>query len=134
MSTPPFVDVTYAADMFHVSPDLIHDWLREGKLKAVGGKSSNPFVRTVDVAALAAEIIAPVGSDEPPKRVKSASTKVQTRLTADAKWAEVSDSDIRDWAQRADPARLRAARKAVDATQERLRAVLGVLDEVEGSG
>lgn len=133
MSTPPFVDVTYAADMFHVSPDLIHDWLREGRLKAVGGKSSNPFVRTVDVAALAADI-APLDSNEPPKRVKSASTRVQTRLTADAKWAEVSDSDIRDWAQRADPARLRAARKAVDATQERLRAVLGVLDELEGSG
>lgn len=133
MSTPPFVDVTYAADMFHVSPDLIHDWLREGRLKAVGGKSSNPFVRTVDVAALAAEIV-PADSNEPPKRVKSASTRVQTRLTADAKWAEVSDSDIRDWAQRADPARLRAARKAVDATQERLRAVLSVLDELEGSG
>ncbi len=131
MSTPlrrfAFVDATHAAEMLHVSVDTVLDWIAEGKLATFGGKPANPFLRSVDVAALAEQL--GVLGDEPPKRVKSATAKVQARLTSDSRWSDVSEEEIRDWARRADAARRQAARTAAAIAQHRLELVLQALED-----
>jgi hypothetical protein len=126
---PPFIDAAYAADMLHVPIDTVLDWVATGKLSPYGGRAGNPFLRSRDVMAVAEQL--GIGEQEPetPKRVKSGSARVQQRLTADARWSDVSDDDIRDWAKRADDTRRAAARKAATSALERLQTVLRVLDE-----
>jgi hypothetical protein len=124
----PFIDSVHAAELLHVTQDVILDWIREGKLAAYGGKPTNPFLRSVDVTALAASL--GVSADEPPKRMKSATAKVQQRITADARWSDVSIDEIRDWARRADGPRRQAARSAAVTARQRLETVLTVLDEL----
>lgn len=130
MSTPAFVDAVYAAQMLNVTTDVILDLVKSGKLRRFGGRPDNPFVRSADVAALAEEF-GVQAAEEPPRRVKSASARVQSRLTADSRWADISEDDIREWARRAEPARRRAARKAALSAREHLATVVQVLDEME---
>lgn len=130
MSRPPFVDAAYAAEQLGVSPETVLDWISEGKLKVYGGRASNPFIRTVDIAALAEEFGLPKET-ESPRRVKSSSARVQTRITADARWSDISEEDVREWAQRADGPRRQAARKAASTAVQRLKTVLNVLDELD---
>lgn len=129
MNIPPFIDAVFAADMLHVSKDTVIDLVREGKLRKVSGQDSNPFVRTSEVAALAEQMGA-AAAEQPGRRIKSASAKVRARLTADARWADVSEAEIRDWAARLDPAARAAARTAVRTTVARLSMLLQVLDDV----
>lgn len=133
MVAPTFIDAAYAADTLHVPLDAILDLVRDGRLRTYGGRASNPFLRSADVAALASEL--GLGADveaEAPRRVKSPSARVQQRITADARWGDVSEEDIRDWASRADDARLHAARKAARTAIERLSFLLQVVDEKLG--
>lgn len=132
MIAPVFIDAAGAAEMLRMPLDAVLDLIREGRLRTFGGKSANPFVRSADVSVLAAELGVQTGEAAEPKRVKSASARVQTRLTADARWADVSDSDIRDWAGRTDPSRRRAGKTVATTAIDRLQAVLRALDEEDG--
>jgi hypothetical protein len=123
-----FVDSVHAAEVLHVTQDTILDWVASGKLRPFGGKPSNPFLRSADIAALVQEI--GIQADEPPRRTKSASAKVQARLTADSRWSDVEEDDIRDWARRADAARRQAARTAAQIARRRLELVISVLEEM----
>lgn len=131
MSTPldrfAFVDAVIAAEVLHVTQDAVLDWVKEGRLRAVGGKPSNPFLRSAEVAALVREL--GVGADEPPRRTKSSSARVQARLTADARWSDLTEADVREWAKRADPARRQAARQTAARARIMLDAVLRILEE-----
>jgi hypothetical protein len=128
MGTPIFIDSVHAAELLGVSQETVLDWVSEGKLRAYGGRPSNPFVRSPDVMVLASEMgLGP--REDRPRRVKSGSARVQTRITADARWSEVSDDDIREWAVRADSTRKQAAMQAVAVARERLEALLRVLEE-----
>jgi hypothetical protein len=129
MVAPVFIDAAGAAEILRIPLDAVLDLIGEGRLRTFGGKAANPFVRSADVSVLAAELgIATTGAAEP-KRVKSASTRVQTRLTADARWADVSESDIRDWVRRVDPARRQAGKVAATTAVERLQMFLRAIDE-----
>jgi hypothetical protein len=126
--TPAFVDTAYAADMLRIPQDTILGWIDAGKLKTYGGRVDNPFVRTPEVTALAEQLgVAP--AVEAPKRSKSASARVQTRLTADSRWKDVTPSDISEWAARADPARRQAARRVAEEARERLEMVMKAIQE-----
>lgn len=130
MSTPVFIDTANAAEMLQLSPDAMLDLIRSRKLRTFGGHTSNPFVRRADIQSLVAELgVAPPA--ETTRKIKSASSRVQTRLTADARWTDVTESDIADWASRADPQRRLAARTAARMALEKLSVVLQVLDEAE---
>jgi hypothetical protein len=102
------------------------DWVRDGKLKAYGGKPGNPFFRSADVAALLRELGVP--EDAPSRRTKSPSARVQARITADARWSDVSVADIEDWARRADSSRRLAARSAALTARQRLDKLLDALE------
>lgn len=130
MAAPKFIDVAYAAEMLHVSRDAILDMVRSGGLKPYGGRAPNYFFRSADVDGLVTELgVKP--EEQSPKRIKSASARVQARLTADARWAEVAAPEIREWVAHAEPARREAARKSAITARERLDVVIQLLDEAE---
>lgn len=128
MSIPVFIDAAYAAEMLHISQDAVLDLIETRKLRTYGGSRQNPFVRSADISALVVEIGQVEEEDAAPRRVKSASAKVQTRLTADARWSDITEDDVYDWARRAEPARRQAAIKAARTAIDRLALVLQALD------
>jgi hypothetical protein len=123
-----FIDAVHAAEILRVPLETVVDWVSAGKLKAYGGKPGNPFLRSNDVAMLLREM--GVEDEEPPKRVKSATAKVQQRLTADARWSDIADDEIVEWARRADPPRRQAARTTAATAIQRLEKVLLALNEL----
>lgn len=126
-----FVDATVAAEALHVSPDTVLDWIKEGRLKTYGGRPSNPFLRSRDVAELAQSLGLPADA-EPARRTRSASARVQTRLTADSRWSEIGEQELREWASRVDAARRQAARVVIAGAGQRLDMLARILDEIEG--
>jgi hypothetical protein len=131
VSTPierfAFVDSVHAAEFLHVSQEAVLDMISGGRLRTFGGKPSNPFLRSTDIAALAEEL--GVSNEEAPRRTKSPTARVQTRLTADARWADIGEDDLREWAARADDARRSGARAAAQVARQRLDLLLHILDE-----
>lgn len=125
-----FVDATHAAEVLHVSQEQVVEWIEAGRIQSYGGKPSNPFVRSADVAAIIAEL--GIDAEEPPKRTKSASARVQQRLTADSRWSDLSEADIREWVRRAEPVRRQAARTAAMHAVGKLQALLRALNDPEG--
>jgi hypothetical protein len=128
MTTPAFIDSVHAAEMLGLSQDAVLDLVKEGKLRTFGGRGNNPFLRSADVMALAPQV-RPADAGPQPKRVKSASARVRQRVTADARWSDVTEADIRDWAARTDAPGRQAARKAANTARERLELLLRILNE-----
>ena len=122
------MDTPYAADMLHVTPDAVLDLVESGRLKPYGGRSPNYIFRSADVAAMQADVT-DATHEKSVRPGKSASARVQTRLTADVRWADITEDDIRQWAARADGSRRQAARTAASIAMQRLDTVLQVLDE-----
>lgn len=131
MSSPierfAFIDSVHAAEHLHVTQEAVLDFISSGRLAAFGGKATNPFLRSVDVIALAGEL--GVAVDDAPRRTKSPAARVQTRLTADARWVDVGEDDLREWASRADNARRSGARAAAQVATHRLELLVRILDE-----
>jgi hypothetical protein len=128
VSTPVFIDSFYAADLLHVSQEAVLDLISEGRLQTYGGRASNPFLRSAEVIALAPSLPAPPDA-EPPRRVKSATSRVRQRITADARWSDIAEDDIRDWARRTDAPARQAARTAAAGAIDKLNMLLRLLDE-----
>jgi hypothetical protein len=124
-----FVDSVHAAEFLHLTQEAVLDLIAGGRLSPFGGKPSNPFLRSADVAALAEEL--GVSEDEAPKRTKSPTARVQTRLTADARWADIGEGDLREWVTRADDARRSGARAAAQVARQRLELLIQIVDEHE---
>jgi hypothetical protein len=122
-----FVDAVIAAEVLQVTRDTVLDWVSSGRLRTFGGKPDNPFFRSADIAQLAEEI--GVRADEQPRRIKSASAKVQQRLTADSRWSDITTDEIKEWVRRTDSSRRQAARVAAATAIQRLEVVLFELDE-----
>lgn len=129
---PPFIDAVHAAEQLHLPVERVLDLVGEGKLERLGGKPGNPFVRTAHVDALAREL--GVDVDEPPRRQKSVTARVQQRITADARWSDVSIEDIEEWVRRAEPERRQAARSAALSARQRLEHLLGAIDAASDGG
>lgn len=131
MSTPierfAFVDSVHAAEFLHITQEAVLDLISSGRVGTFGGKPSNPFLRSADVAALADEL--GVSPEEAPRRTKSPTARVQTRLTADARWADIGEDDLREWVVRADDARRSGARAAAQVARHRLDLLVHILDE-----
>ncbi len=130
MVAPVFIDAAGAADILRLPLDSVLDLIAEGRLKTYGGKSANPFVRSAEVNVLAAELgVGGVVEEEAPRRMKSGSTRVQTRITADSRWSEITEDDIQDWMRRADTVKRQAAKTAATAAVDRLRTLLDMLNK-----
>ncbi|HZS94592.1 MAG TPA: hypothetical protein VFA78_07335 [Chloroflexota bacterium] len=127
---PPFIDSAHAAEILHITPESVLDLIAAGRLAPFAGPPTKPFLRSADVVALAAEMGA--GEEpEPPRRVKSGFARVQTRITADARWGDVSEQDLEEFARRADPAKRVAAAATAAEAMVKLEALIELLDGQE---
>lgn len=126
-----FVDSVHAAEFLGMTREDVLDLIASGRLRPFGGKPSNPFVRSADIAALAQEL--GVQPEAAPKRAKSPIARVQQRLTADARWADIGEDDLRTWVARSDDTRRAGARSAALVAKQRLDTLLRLLDEAESA-
>jgi hypothetical protein len=131
MVAPVFIDAAGAAEILRLPIERVLDLVAEGRLKTYGGKAGNPFVRSADVTALVQELGVGVADEESPRRVKSGAARVQTRLTADSRWSDIEETDIRDWVGRADQVKRQAARTSATIALNRLQLLLQAIDEVD---
>lgn len=128
MSVPVFIDAVHAAELLRVPQDTVMDLIAQGRLRTYGGRTTNPFLRSAEVLALVPEL-GVSETEEEPRRVKGPAARVRQRLTADARWSDISEDDIREWARRTDPAGREAGRTAARTALERLSTVLAALEE-----
>jgi len=131
MSTKfPFVDASFAAEILGVQTSDILDLIDSGRLKAYGGKERNPFVRTADVEALAGEL----GREtvQPPAKRRAADNpvrRIELRLRADSRWADVTDDDLTAWIRLQDEHSVTAARKVAETAMARIGRLLEILGD-----
>ena len=128
----PFVDASFAAELLGVQTADVLSWIAEGKLQTFGGKERNPFVRTTQLEALAREMGKELG--EPAKKRRAADNpvrRVELRIRHDAKWSEITDTDLQAWLREQDPSSLAAAKRVVDTTTERLDRMRRLLGDQE---
>lgn len=125
----PFIDTAFAAEMMGVPQSQILEWIAEGKLKSYGGKERNPFIRSADVEMLASELGRTLSTKKESRAAQNPVRRIQLRLRADARWNEVSETDIAEWARETDLSSRAAAAKVARAAIERLSALLAAVNE-----
>ncbi|NWJ44398.1 MAG: hypothetical protein HXX08_00820 [Chloroflexi bacterium] len=135
---PAFMDAVEAAANLKTDRQTVLQYIQEGKLKSFGGKSGNPFVRTADVDALAAVLgILPTKEEEPPDprtvQKNDPVRKIKLRIQQDAKWNELSESDMRLWAKEIDPVTFVSMRKVATEAISKLESLIKIIDETSKS-
>jgi hypothetical protein len=126
----PFIDAVHAAELLGVDRADILEWIRQGRLASYGGKEQNPFVRTTDIERLATELGYTLASEQPKRRgTQDPVKRVQLRITADARWANVAPEDIDHWVRSLDESARNAARQVAKTAIARLEYVLRLLSE-----
>jgi hypothetical protein len=133
---PSFMDAVEAAANLKTDRVTVLKYIEDGILKAYGGKTGNPFVRTADVDKLASELgvlVKPEESAPDPKVVQrnDPSRKIKLRIQQDAKWGEVDEKAMRLWANEIDLITYVGMRKVANETIAKLEQLLRVMDEVE---
>ncbi len=128
-----FMDATEAAANLRTDRLGVLKLIEEGRLKTFGGRPTNPFVRSEEVARLAQELLgetAEQGSLDPKTVHRNDPVrKLKLRIQQDAKWPEVDETAIRAWAGELDPISYNRMKKVAHDAIERLQLVIKVLDE-----
>ena len=144
--TPPsrfaFVDESEAVRRLGVDHDTLLSLVRAGRLRAYPGVGKGSFFKAGDLDTLARELHPPAAAPAPAEQTaKDAPTaapkrpqhdpayKVHLRLTADLKWYDLSDDDLRTWVRELHPEGYERQRSNITAVITRLRRLLALMDE-----
>jgi excisionase family DNA binding protein len=113
-----FMDVGEVTRRLKIDRLTLDQWIRDGRIKAVRGTGKDVFFRTAEVEALYKELHPEATVADESANVAAASAqpmqlgvrkkqdaqmRVYQRLLADAKWFDISDADIREWARQLAP-------------------------------
>ena len=134
---PAFMDAVEAAANLKTDRLAVLEYIKEGKLKAFGGKPGNPFVRTDDVDKLVVALYPTVEHEQAskidPKTVhrNDPVRKVKLRIQQDAKWPEINEAGMRAWANEIDGISFGRMRKVAEDAINQLQLLIKVIDEVE---
>ncbi|HEY7835031.1 MAG TPA: helix-turn-helix domain-containing protein [Ktedonobacterales bacterium] len=149
MSTPSrfsFVDEGEAVRRLGIDRDTVLSLVRAGRLKAYPGVGKGSFFKLGDLLKLAEELhpaeVAPAeatpGAPEESAAPAPAAAKrpqhdpaykVHLRLTADLKWYDLSDDELRAWVRELHPDAYTRQRTNITAVMARLRRLLSLMDE-----
>lgn len=144
--TPPnrfaFLDESEAFRRLGVDHATLLALVREGRLRAYPGVGKGSFFKAGDLDKLARELhpqaAEPPASEEPtpgvvdaaPKRPQhDPAYKVHLRLTADLKWYDLKDDDLRAWVRELHPEGYTRQRTNITAVIARLQRLLALMDE-----
>lgn len=118
-----FMDASEVARRLKIDRLTLDQWIRDGRIKAYRGVGKDSFFKTAEVEALYGElypetsVAAAIAADESEsaaapssqplqlgvRKKQDAQMRVYQRLLADAKWYDVSESEIREWARQLAP-------------------------------
>lgn len=135
-----FVDESEAVRRLGVDHDTLLSLVREKRLRAYPGVGKGSFFKAGDLDTLARELHPPVAEhtpDEPPAPSMAApkrpqhdpAYKVHLRLTADLKWYDLSDDDLRTWVRELHPEGYERQRTNIASVITRLNRLLTLMDE-----
>lgn len=143
-----FLDDVDTQKLLDVDRVTFVELLRSGRLRPVSSQGSIQFFRAGDVAKLRAELhpepSAPT-DETPPEPTPTAegtprakktkaqdpAMRVHQRLTADLKWYDISDDDLRAWVAQLDPEGYSRRRTHATFLIERMQHIIALLDENE---
>ena len=122
-----------AAELLGVQIADVLDWVAAGKLQTYGGKERNPFLRTTQVEELARELGRELGQPAAKRRqADNPVRRVELRIRADARWADIADSDFEAWVREQDTHALSAARHVAETARDRIGRLIELLDRQRG--
>jgi hypothetical protein len=145
--TPPsrfaFLDESEAVRRLGVDHDTLLSLVRTARLRAYPGVGKGSFFKVGDLDTLARELHPPAAEQPAPDETpESAATpaapkrpqhdpayKVHLRLTADLKWYDLSDDDLRTWVRELHPEGYERQRTNITSVITRLNRLLALLDE-----
>lgn len=110
-----FMDGMETARRLGIDRQTLEQWVQDGRIKPHRGVGRDAFFRASDIEAIYKELhpegdlAEAVAADEsetagekpqkPVRKQQDPQMRVYLRLQADAKWYDISESDIRTWAQ-----------------------------------
>ncbi len=156
MSTPGrfrFLDDTDAQRQLGVDRLTFEELLRSGRLRPVSSSGEKThFFRAADVARLRGELhpeseaedadstaqptdgsllVTPAAPPAPAKKGHDPAMRVHLRLTADLKWYDISDDDVRAWFDQLRPDAYERQRANASFVISRMRRIIALIDEGE---
>jgi len=143
-----FVDAGEAARRLGIDRVTLDQWVKEGRIKTHRGVGRDAFFRAGDVEALynelhpASELAEAVAADEeesageskattPVRKKQDPQMRVYLRLQADAKWYDVSEEDIRTWAQLLAPDGYERNKRNAEHTIKKLQLLVGLIEDAQ---
>jgi hypothetical protein len=141
-----FMDAGEAARRLSIDRVTLDQWVKEGRIKTHRGVGRDAFFRAGDVETLynelhpAGELAEAVAADEaesagdsktPTKKKQDPQMRVYLRLQADAKWYDVSEEDIRTWAQLLAPDGYERNKRNAEHTIKKLQLLVGLLEDAQ---
>jgi excisionase family DNA binding protein len=113
-----FMDAGEVTRRLKIDRLTLDQWIRDGRIKAYRGVGKDSFFKTAEVEALYKELHpeaaiadesanAAAPSAQPMqlgvRKKQDAQMRVYQRLLSDAKWYDISEADIREWARQLAP-------------------------------
>ncbi len=143
-----FVDAGETARRLGIDRVTLDQWIKEGRIKTHRGVGRDAFFRSGDVEALynelhpASELAEAVAADEaesagdskttgPAKKKQDPQMRVYLRLQADAKWYDVSEEDIRAWAQLLAPDGYERNKRNAEHTIKKLQFLTRLIEDAQ---
>lgn len=150
MSTPSrfsFVDEGEAVRRLGVDRDTVLSLVRAGRLKAYPGVGKGSFFKLGDLLKLADELRPATATPEQTGAAGDAASdpaaapaaakrpqhdpayKVHLRLTADLKWYDLTDEELRAWVRELHPDAYARQRTNISAVVTKLQRLMALMDE-----
>lgn len=146
-----FMDIGEVVRRLKIDRQTLDQWVREGRIKAYRGVGKDSFFKTAEVEALYKELYpeAPVAAAIAADQQESAALvptmqigvrkkqdpqmRVYQRLLADAKWYDVPDADIREWARQLAPDGYERNKKNAQHAIDKLQYIINLIEEKQNS-
>jgi len=146
-----FMDASEVARRLKIDRLTLDQWIREGRIKAYRGVGKDSFFKTAEVETLykelypETEVAVAVAADEsesaaapsaPPlqlgvRKKQDAQMRVYQRLLADAKWYDISEADIREWARQLAPDGYDRNKKNAQHAIQKLQYAVSLIEEAQ---
>lgn len=141
-----FMDAGEVTRRLKIDRLTLDQWIRDGRIKAYRGVGKDSFFKTAEIEALykelhpevevtdeSANVAAPTGQPMQlgVRKKQDAQMRVYQRLLADAKWFDISDADIREWARQLAPDGFERNKKNALHAIQKLQYAVSLIEEAQ---
>lgn len=141
-----FMDAGEVTRRLKIDRLTLDQWIRDGRIKAYRGVGKDSFFKTAEIEALykelhpeaavvdeSANVAAPSGQPMQlgVRKKQDGQMRVYQRLLADAKWYDISDADIREWARQLAPDGFERNKKNALHAIQKLQYAVSLIEEAQ---